>query len=196
MKKSERTRQFIIECTALVFNKRGYAGTSMSELTAATGLTKGAIYGNFENKDEVALLAFEYNLQRLQQQVVLHSQVAETSLEKLMAYVNFYQSIVDSVVFKGGCPLMNAAVDSDDMHPELFEKVKKALTGWRSSLISIIKKGISNGEINPGTNAESFADNFISLIEGGILLSKTLGSSRHLLSNLKLLKEQINNMGR
>ena len=59
--KAERTTQFIIETVAPIFNKHGYIGTSMSQLTEATGLTKGAIYGNFENKLALALSAFEYN---------------------------------------------------------------------------------------------------------------------------------------
>ena len=57
--KSSRTKQFIIEKTAPVFNAKGYAGTSINDLMIATGLTKGNIYGNFENKDEVALAAFD-----------------------------------------------------------------------------------------------------------------------------------------
>ena len=59
--KAERTRNFIIEKTAEIFNRKGYAGTSMSDITEATGLTKGSIYGNFENKEDVALAVFEYN---------------------------------------------------------------------------------------------------------------------------------------
>ena len=65
MSKAERTRQFIIEKTAPIFNEKGYAGTSINDLTEATGLTKGSIYGNFENKDEVALAAFDYNFERV-----------------------------------------------------------------------------------------------------------------------------------
>ncbi len=53
LSKSEKTKAFIIEKAAPVFNTKGYAGTSLSDLTAATGLTKGAIYGHFENKDAV-----------------------------------------------------------------------------------------------------------------------------------------------
>lgn len=49
-RKSERTRQFIIEKVAPIFNRKGYAGTSLSDLTEATGLTKGAIYGNFKKQ--------------------------------------------------------------------------------------------------------------------------------------------------
>ena len=48
--KSELTSKFIIETVAPIFNKKGYAATSMSDITNATNLTKGAIYGNFENR--------------------------------------------------------------------------------------------------------------------------------------------------
>jgi AcrR family transcriptional regulator len=41
--KSERTKQYIIEKTAPVFNEKGYAGTSLTDLENATGLTKGSI---------------------------------------------------------------------------------------------------------------------------------------------------------
>ena len=54
MSKAEKTRQFNNESTAELFNKKGYAGTSLSDISEATGLTKGSIYGNFENKDDVA----------------------------------------------------------------------------------------------------------------------------------------------
>ena len=57
--KSLKTKQFILETVAPLFNKYGYHGTSLSAITEATGLTKGALYGNFENKEELALSAFE-----------------------------------------------------------------------------------------------------------------------------------------
>ena len=61
MSKSENTKAYIIERTAPVFNKKGYTGTSLADLTEATGLTKGALYGNFKNKDEIALAVFDHN---------------------------------------------------------------------------------------------------------------------------------------
>ena len=42
--KSEKTTKYIIKTVAPIFNRKGYAATTMSDLTAATGLTKGAIY--------------------------------------------------------------------------------------------------------------------------------------------------------
>jgi TetR/AcrR family transcriptional repressor of nem operon len=65
MSKAERTKQFIVEKTAPIFNTKGYAGTSLNDMINATGLTKGSIYGNFVNKDDVALAAFDYNLKKV-----------------------------------------------------------------------------------------------------------------------------------
>ncbi len=65
MSKAEETRAYIIEKTAHIFNKKGFEGTSLSDMTSATGLTKGSIYGNFANKDEVALEVFDFNLRKI-----------------------------------------------------------------------------------------------------------------------------------
>ena len=59
MTKSERTRQFIIERSAALFNRKGYAGTSLNDIIEVTGLSKGGIYGNFKKgKEEIAVAAF------------------------------------------------------------------------------------------------------------------------------------------
>ena len=63
--KSEHTIHFILETVAPIFNKHGYAATSMSDLTSATGLTKGAIYGNFKNKEDLAIAAFKHTIKKL-----------------------------------------------------------------------------------------------------------------------------------
>ncbi|GET25085.1 TetR/AcrR family transcriptional regulator [Prolixibacter sp. NT017] len=191
MKKSERTKQFIIAQTAAIFNKKGFVGTSMADITGATGLTKGAIYGNFANKDAVALAAFAFNYGQIRKTVHTGLQQAENTREKLMAYVSFYEEYYPTIFEWGGCPILNAASDSDDAHPALFEKASSALESWRNNLISIIEEGLDNGQVKPDVEPEAFADVFISLVEGGILIAKTLGTEKPLLSNLEQLKTQI-----
>jgi hypothetical protein len=56
MSKAEETRNYIIEQAAPVFNMYGYKGTTLSQLTKVINMTKGAIYGNFRDKDEITLL--------------------------------------------------------------------------------------------------------------------------------------------
>jgi AcrR family transcriptional regulator len=55
--KRARTRAALIEAAAQVIGEKGYERTSLEEVAARAGMTRGAIYGNFSSKDEL-LLAF------------------------------------------------------------------------------------------------------------------------------------------
>ena len=134
MTKSEKTKQYIIEKTAPLFNTRGYAGTSMNDMVAATGLTKGSIYGNFKNKDEVACAAFDSNFSRIQNLIGSELEKHRTYKGKLLAYTKVYENFLKDPFPIGGCPILNTATESDDTHPELKKKAGTALTSWKNSI--------------------------------------------------------------
>ncbi|RZK55979.1 MAG: TetR/AcrR family transcriptional regulator [Pedobacter sp.] len=194
MSKAERTKAFIIEKTAPIFNKKGFAGTSLNDMTAATGLTKGSIYGNFSNKDEVAIAVFDYNLQKLNACVSAKFSKQKTAKDKLMVYVNRYEEIFNSVCDDGGCPILNTAIDADDTHPQLRNQVAKAVVSWKTKLIQILEQGKADGEFNAGIDAEQIALTMIAMIEGSIMISKLLGSSTHMATVMKSLKKMIDDL--
>jgi AcrR family transcriptional regulator len=181
MSKAEKTRQFIIEKTASLFNTKGYLSTSLSDISEATGLTKGSIYGNFENKDEVALEVYKYNA-ALQAKNMTRSFSDEfaTTIDKLYAIVGFYRKNWKVVFENGGCPLMNAATEADDIFPDLKKQVTQSFESWIQKITSVIIDGQENGEIQPDIHADEYGSLFIMLIEGGILLSKTTGDEKYL----------------
>ena len=53
MKSSEITKSKVLQEAITLFNTKGYRATSLSDITNATGLTKGAIYRHFENKEQL-----------------------------------------------------------------------------------------------------------------------------------------------
>ncbi|HEY4065082.1 MAG TPA: TetR/AcrR family transcriptional regulator [Puia sp.] len=175
MSKAERTRQLIVEKTAPIFNTKGFAGTSISDMTEATGLTKGSIYGNFANKDEVALAAFDHNLQKLSGAIGAEVAKQDTARAKLLVYVKVYDSFLKYPFPIGGCPILNTTTEADDTHPPLKSKVNDAIVGWKDRLVGIIEKGIENKEFKKGINAEQIALTLIALIEGAILITKATG---------------------
>lgn len=191
MRKAARTRQYIIEKTATLFNKKGYAGTSLADITKATGLTKGAVYGNFSGKDAVAAAVLEYNIDSLSEYIRKEVQKVTSAKDKLQVYINIYGQMFAHVLETGGCVYMNAAIDTDDMHPELFKKVKERFNRWHHTIQVLIAQGIERKEIRPEVDPVAFADMFIALIEGSILLSKTLQSDSHIKNNLKFLEHEI-----
>lgn len=179
MKKSKKTKRFIIEQTAEIFNKQGYKGASLTDLTTATKLTKGSIYGNFKNKEEVAIAAFNYNYRQLIKQFAERLSAAATQKEKLMSYITTYQDIFDAIMHSGGCPILNNAVDTDDTNEIMAGLSKKAFADWHRNLVSIINTGKATGEFAGTLPAVTYADLMITTIEGALLLAKSTGERRY-----------------
>lgn len=191
LSKSERTRQFIVEQAAPVFNEKGFAGTSLSDLTSVTGLTKGSIYGNFDNKDEVALAAFDYNFNRVTLYIKDRILATENAVERLLVYPKIYRDFLSIPFLKPGCPILNTSTEADDTHPLLRERAAKALEFWKTSIENQIKRGIQRGEIKPETKPTEIAVIIMSLIEGAIMQAKVSGRPTELNIAMNFLEKLI-----
>ncbi|MBS1595004.1 MAG: TetR/AcrR family transcriptional regulator [Bacteroidetes bacterium] len=191
LSKAERTRQYIIERTAPIFNEKGYAGTSMNDLTAATGLTKGSIYGNFENKDEVALAVFDYNFGRVTAYLRERIMAQDNGVDRLLVYPRVYSDFLKIPFLKAGCPLLNTSVEADDTHPALREKTSQALTFWKKSLENQVKRGIERKEIRKDVNPTEVAVILMSLIEGAVMQAKVHGRATELRIAMRYLENFI-----
>ncbi|MBF4491246.1 TetR/AcrR family transcriptional regulator [Flavobacterium sp. MR2016-29] len=195
MSKAERTKQFIIEKTAPLFNMKGYSGTSMSDITEATGLTKGSIYGNFENKDEVALAAFKFNIKKLQDAFATELEKQNTFKGKLLVYPRLYSHYYDLRVTQGGCPILNTASEADDTHPVLRKSVERVILFWKERLMHFIEQGIIAGEFKAKSiDIERTALTIIAMIEGAVMITKVTGNLKDLSSLMLSVTQIIENL--
>jgi TetR/AcrR family transcriptional repressor of nem operon len=176
LSKADRTRQYIIETTASIFNMKGYAGTSMSDITGATGLTKGSIYGNFGNKEDVALAVFDYNHAKMSGVIQQRINAAKTFHDKLMVYAQVYDQFTRSNFPAGGCPILNTAVEADDTNSLLKDRAAKAIIQWRKRVEGLIQGGVDAGEFKQGLDISRLALSMIAMIEGGLMISKVTNS--------------------
>jgi TetR/AcrR family transcriptional regulator, transcriptional repressor for nem operon len=189
LSKADKTKQLIIEKSAPLFNQKGYAGTSMNDIMTATGLTKGGLYGNFDSKDEIAALAFEYSYNKLKSEIVFKIKQQRTALDKLYAILNFYRNYTALPAVEGGCPLLNTAVDADDAYPFLKKRAKQALNDMLSGLEQILQNGINYKELRSTIDPRREAEIIFAQIEGGIMMAKVSDDVKilnRLLDNLKL----------
>ncbi len=189
--KSDRTKKFIVEQTAVIFNEKGYAGTTITDLTNATKLTKGSIYGNFTNKDDVALAAFDYNFNRVTLYIRKKMANKENSIDRLLVYPQVYGSFLKIPFLKAGCPILNTSTEADDTHPQLRERAANALVFWQTAIENQLKRGIQRGEIKKETNTTEFAIMLMALIEGAVMMAKVHGKSTELKMAMNVLQRQI-----
>lgn len=192
MAKGEETRQFIIEKAAPIFNTKGIAATSMSDIMEATKLSKGSMYVHFENKEVLACAAVEHNMQMLSNQLQKTLSRFKTSREQLLAYIDFFSDPNHPPVV-GGCPLLNFGTEADDTNPIVKEKVNRGIKQGEKLLSGIIEKGIANKEFRADWNASDFATVVFAMLEGGHLMSRMSGNNdtmKIIGNNLKKIIEE------
>jgi len=190
MTKAERTRQFIIEKAAPIFNQKGIAGTSMSDIMEATKLAKGGLYGNFESKEEICLAAFNYLTGTLSAEISKSIDGQTTAKAKLFALLDFYKN----KLFKtnhGGCPILNFGTEADDTNPVIKERVQGAINFSQGRISKLVKLGHENGEFPQTFVAETFAIKMFSMIEGAILISKVQNNNSQMVLVTDILKAEI-----
>jgi AcrR family transcriptional regulator len=58
-RRRQQTREYLLQAAAQVFAERGFYAATLDEVAAAAGFTKGAVYSNFKNKEDLFLALLE-----------------------------------------------------------------------------------------------------------------------------------------
>ncbi|MEX0289062.1 MAG: TetR family transcriptional regulator [Flavobacteriaceae bacterium] len=190
--KAERTTAYIIETVAPIFNKHGYVGTSMSDLTEATGLTKGALYGNFENKEALALAAFEYNSVRLLNTIDEKLNTEGTALEKLFVLTDFYRHYDEFTSALGGCPVLNIGVDSTFNNATLAAAAHETVRTIEGKIALVLENGVNNGELRLPVTPLQFAKQLYTMLQGAVAMATITRDRKYLLNTVAYLDVLIN----
>ncbi|WP_452603343.1 TetR/AcrR family transcriptional regulator [Pontimicrobium sp. MEBiC06410] len=191
--KAELTTQFILETVAPIFNKNGYAATSMSDITKATGLTKGAIYGNFENKESLAIAAFKFTVKNMMNQIAKHLERSDSPIQKLFLISDFYRNYYDYSKQIGGCPVLNIGVDANNQNTKLLEKVRVVIERIQDQVATIIENGIEIGEISSEINAMHYAKRIDSMIQGAVFMTYTMDDEFYIKDTTTQIDHMIHN---
>ena len=185
------TSEFILDKVAPIFNKQGYIGTSLSDITNATGLTKGAIYCNFSNKEDLALKSFQLNINLAITPLFKLIATKEGSINKLHTITDYQRSYYDLVKDRGGCPMLRAGVDTKFINPLLFKTAQNLSQKFTVGLTNIIHEGIINNEIQQNTDPVKYAKIILSLIEGSSLLAFTHNDQTYITTAMDFIDSTI-----
>lgn len=188
MTKGEQTKDHILERSAALFNRFGYNATSFGDIMADTGLEKGGIYNHFANKEALMLEAFEYAVERLNRRYQHALEGKSDAVERLSAVLAVFEATITDPPLRGGCPLLNAATESDDALPALRSHVRRAVNGWLTVIVGIVERGQLDGQLRSDVNAASTASVIFSALEGAVMLSRLYRDPSHIRNVVVFLK--------
>jgi TetR/AcrR family transcriptional regulator, transcriptional repressor for nem operon len=155
----------------------GFDGTSLADLCRATGLTKGALYGNFADKEELASEAFRYTISKMRSFGSRSMRSQPTNRKRLEALLEFFLRAVLNPPVRGGCPLLNTAVEADDHRPSMRKTVVKELEKSVNTMTKLLDRGKIAGEFKKNINSKEIATFCFCAIEGAIMYSRVSASA-------------------
>lgn len=196
MRNPDLTREKILRKSGALFNTQGYKATSISDITGATGFTKGAIYRHFKSKEDLERETLFYLSSVMFETLQKVIKKESTAGAKLCAVFRFFESYVSNPPLKGGCPLLNAAIESDDAHPFLRKEALKILTILHDSIVTILTNGIRYKQIRADVDKEFYATLIIASLEGAIMMSKLRGDHHDIKRIIKHLESQVKEIER
>lgn len=189
--KAEQTKQFILEKVAPIFNQYGYMGASMSVITKAVGMTKGAIYGNFKDKKELAIAAFNYNIRLEMGRLAQFIEAQSSPVEQLLAILNFYAHYRSHKQPGGGCPIINIGVDANNQNEEILQRVQEVIGKLERNIEHIIKAGIATQQLKANLDTTACAKHFYTSIQGAVFMAMTLKDDNYLQQMTQHLRQII-----
>ncbi|MFK0295316.1 ScbR family autoregulator-binding transcription factor [Streptomyces sp. NPDC090442] len=176
--RAKTTRRFLLEAAATLFDERGYAGTSISDISAHSGRTSGAIYFHFASKEKLALAIVEEHFATWPQLISRYRQPGVPALEKLVGLsFEVARAFRDDVVVRAGARLWAERKAIETQLPTPF-------LGWIEAVTQLLEEAARNGELAVGTQPVVTAHGVVCAFFGLHTVSDALEGRRNIEEHL------------
>lgn len=166
--------QEVLDKVLQVFWTHGYRGTSLEDLTQATGLRKGSLRNAFGNKEDLFLLALERYAERFDARL----EVSLDDLDPRRALEGFLGAIVERMADKDnprGCFSTYACIEWQDLPPRAAAKVAQSIQILEESLCGTVTRAQQQGMLGPDSDVRAIARFFLATTRGMAALHKVTG---------------------
>jgi len=161
------TREYIIDQAYGLFLSRSYEAVSISEISKAIGLTKGALYHHFRNKEELFMAVIDKN-------VKMDALDFEPENITLLNYIDLCQKNAQDIVFHTFSPnpaymsynLLALFIDAFRHYPGFAENKESWIQSEIAKNKKVLDRAIARGEIRSEINSSVMAEIFFTISTG------------------------------
>jgi TetR/AcrR family transcriptional repressor of nem operon len=185
-----QTRHRILDAAYELMLAKGYAATGVNEVCSRAGVSKGSFYHFFQTKQECALAMMWHHMEEAEQMLGGLDVSRFEPVEAALRYVQYVEDL-SSDVFKQGCLFGAFALELAETHPELRAEVAKVfsnLTDYYEAILEPVSRACSGPESPTG---RELAEQLVTVIEGGVVLSKAHDDVRFMPQGLRLFRHYL-----
>lgn len=152
---------------------KGYAATTVDDICRTAGVSKGAFFHYFKNKDDLAIAAAAHFGAGAD---TLFSTAAYRALpdpvDRLLGYVDFRKAILQGGLPEFTCLLGTMAQEVYDTHPAIREACNKYISQHTAVLEEDIAEALAAHGIEADWNAAGLADYTHAVVQGAFVMAK------------------------
>ena len=169
--KGRQTRRNIVEKSLHLFSLKGYHHTSVNDILAATGLTKGGLYGHFASKEEIWNAAYEEAV-RIWKSIVFKGIRSRTDpLIRLEMFIeNDMQYYLGEDTFEGGCFFLNMLVELSGQSHSMSRQIYRGFVQLSNLIQGWLREAEQNGSIRNDLDLQEVANFIIISLNGAAAL--------------------------
>lgn len=138
----EQTKKHIVDKALILFSQKGYAATSIEDIVAATGFSKGNLYYHFKSKEDLFLYIAEQTLTETWEQWEKISVQYESTTEKLYAFGEYIVDNSQRPLNRAGEEFLNREGTDSKAGQKLFALINNSFERYEK----LVSEGIASGE--------------------------------------------------
>jgi TetR/AcrR family transcriptional repressor of nem operon len=152
---------------------RGYAATSVDDLTSVTGLGKGSLYGAFGDKHGLFLRALDDYIGTALDGV--RAQLRDpkySAYDRLVRHIRAQVKAIAADKSRRGCMMAKSAAELSAIDETVEQEVERAYAAWIAELVDCIKEAQRDGAIGKKQNPQVLATTLLAFMRGQEALHK------------------------
>lgn len=167
------TRQEMVRAGARLLASKGFEATALLDVVDAAAASRGSIYFHFpEGKQQLALEALALSARQALKSAATAVQNSDSTADVVRRTSKTLSAQLSQSDYSMGCPIATVALETANSNEPIRELCAKFFDDWRSLYVgSLLRDGIEPDQ------AQRLATFIVATIEGGLLLSRTMGSA-------------------
>ena len=178
-KKSGATaRQKLLDAALSLIRAKGYEATTVDDLCAAAGVTKGAFFHHFVSKEALAVATAEHWSETTFAffAAAPYHRHADP-LQRVLGYIDFRKAILTGKVPEFTCLVGTMVQEVYETSPAIRDACNASISGHAATLEPDIAEAIARNRVPANITARSLALHTQAVLQGAYVLAKAKGNA-------------------
>lgn len=170
-------RAAILAAATDLVRRKGFAATSVDDLCAAAGVTKGAFFHHFAGKDALGEALVRHWTETTAALFAAHPYATlPDPLDRVFAYLDLRRAILEQPVADFSCVAGTTVQETFATHPAIRDAAADSIRSGMEHVRPHLAEALAARPV-PGATAHDLAAFVQVAVQGGIVLAKAVGDA-------------------